>query len=254
MALIMEWFKIIKDEKFIGAVTDQSFARYSPKSGRIHICKAIDGQYVVVDGKYYRDEWMLPLDPNSYAEWEPAKVVSISEKEYNILVDVEPGEPIVVERLLNAEPEDIPAKAPKEEEVVTVEYVRTRKLGQLSVKCNAMIENGFDLVLSDGVTHHFSLTVQDQLNLIDLQKALNEGNDLIYHADGELTQFYGEEDARAILAGATKWKQYNMTLYNSLKNWINSLEDISVIDAIDYDSEIPEKYCTIVLQMLTENF
>lgn len=254
MALILEWFKVIKDGEFIGAVTEQSFARYSPKSGRIHICKAIDGQYIVVDGKYYRDEWMLPLDPNSYAEWEPATVVSISEKEYNVLVNVPAGEPIVIEKLMNTEPEDIIEKQPKEEEVATVEYVRSRKLKQLSAECKQMIENGFDLVLSDGVSHHFSLTVQDQLNLLDLQRALNEGNDLVYHADGELTQFYGEEDAQDILTGATKWKQYNMTLYNSFKNWINNIEDISVIDAIDYDSEIPEQYCTVVLQTLTENF
>lgn len=254
MALILEWFKVIKDEKFIGAVTDQSFARYSPKSGRIHICKAIDGQYIVVDGKYYRDEWMLPLDPNSYAEWEPATVVSISEKEYDILVNVPAGEPLVVGKLINTESADTHEKEPKEAEVATVEYVRARKLKQLSAECNAMIENGFDLVLDDGVTHHFSLTVQDQLNLLDLQRALNEGNDLVYHADGELTQFYSEEDARDILAGATKWKQYNLALYNSLKNWINSIEDISVIDAIDYDSEIPEEYCTAVFQTLTDNF
>ena len=161
MAFIMEWFKIIKDGKFIGAVTEQSFARYSPKSGRIHICKAIDGQYVVVDGKYYRDEWMLPLDPESYAEWEPASVISISEKEFNILENVESGEPIVIEKMMNNDPEEIPLKESKEEEVVTVEFVRARKLKQLSAECNALIENGFDLVLSDGVTHHFSLTTQD---------------------------------------------------------------------------------------------
>lgn len=254
MALIMEWFKVTQEDKFVGAVTEQSFARYSPKSGRIHICKAIDGQYVVVDGKYYRDEWMLPLDPDSYAEWEPATVTSISEKEYNLLVNTPSGEPIKTKRLINTDTEESVKKAPKESEIATIGYVRKRKLKQLSDICNAMIENGFDLVLSDGVSHHFSLTLQDQLNLMDLQRALDEGNDLVYHADDELTQFYREEDALDILTGASKWKQYNMALYNSLKNWINSIEDISVIDAISYDSEIPEEYCSIVLQSLTENF
>lgn len=249
MANAFEWFKIIKDGNFIGAVNEHSFARYSPKSGRIHVCKAIDGQYVIVDGKYYRDEWMLPLDQNSYAEWESAKVLSIPKNEYDILIRAEFIDPIIEESSDEHEESSV-----KEKDVVTVEYVRTKKLAQLRDECGEMIKNGFDLFLSDEVSHHFSLSVEDQLNLLDLQKALNEGNDLIYHADGELMQFYGEEDARAILTGANKWKQYAIALYNSIKNWINNIDDISVIDSISFDSEIPDEYCTPVLQVLTENF
>lgn len=254
MALIMEWFKVVKDNQLVGAVTDQSFARYSPKSGQIIVCKAVEGQYIIVNDKYYRDNWMMPLDQESTAEWEPAIVVSISEKEYNMLVKADPTEPINERMLINAEPEDISEKMPKAEEVATIEFIRERKLKELNKIFNEIIENGFDLVLSDGVSHHFSLTTNDQMNLIDLQRAVDTNDDLIYHADDELIQFYSFEDAQDILVGARKWKQYNMAVFNSMKNWINSVEDISIIDAIHADSEIPEEYCTIVLQMLTENF
>lgn len=255
MALINEWFKVIQNGAFIGAVTDQSFARYSPTSGVVHICKAIDGQYLFLNDKFYRDDWMLPLDPKSYVDYEKAMIVSISEKEYNILVDptVDHTEPINITQLMDSEKE-IVEHTSTESEVVTVEFVRERKLKELSEVCKATIENGFSLVLSDGASHHFSMSIQDQMNLIDLQRAIDLNEDPVYHADGELMQFYSVEDAQDILIGANKWKNYNIALFNSLKNWINSLTDIEQIDAIAYDSEIPDEYCTNVLQVLTENF
>jgi len=253
MAYIAEWFKVIRDDKLLGVVTDQSFARYSVKSGRLHICKAIDGQYLFLNDRLYRDDWMLPLDPEAPVKYESATVISISEKEYDILNKVDVSEPVNISDLPVGEP-DIVEKVPKETEKVTIEFVRERKLKELSEVCQTTIENGFSLVLSDGASHHFSLSREDQLNLVDLQRALNLNDDLIYHADGELMQFYSQEDALDILIGAKKWKNYNLTLYNSYKNWINSIGDISVIDSITYESEIPDEYCTAVLEHLTENF
>ena len=57
-----------------------------------------------------------------------------------------------------------------------------------------------------------------------------------------------------ILSAAQRWKSYNIALYNSLKNWVNHINNIEAIDAVKYDSDIPEEYCTIVLQTLAENF
>lgn len=253
MANIAEWFKVIKDSQLIGVVTDQSFARYSEKSGRIHICKAMDGQYIVVNDHFYRDDWMLPLNTDDHTEFEEASVVSIGEKEFDIISRSDSSEPINVSQIIEKEPK-IAEKTPEETEVVTVEFVRKRKLKELSADCEKVISSGFDLVLSDGVSHHFSMSLQDQMNLIDLQRALDMNEDPIYHADGELMQFYSAEDAQDILIGANKWKMYHIALYNSLKNWINSINDIEEIDAVKFDSEIPERYCTAVLQNLAENF
>lgn len=253
MANIHEWFKIIKDGLIVGTATDQNFAKYSEKSGRVHICNALDGQYVVVNDIFYRDDWMLALNPKSYVEFETAKVISIPEKEYDLLVKFDPEQP-VFEEIVDNEKKDISAKDLSSESKATVELVRSGKLNRLSNECQKIIESGYDLILSDGISHHFSLSIQDQLNMLELQKALETGNDLVYHADGELMQFYSQEDAKDILIGANKWKQYNLALYNSLKNWIQNTEDISLIDSIRFDSEIPEKYCTIVLQSLSDNF
>ena len=251
MAYIKEWFKVIKDGEFVGAVTEQSFARYSERSGRVHICKAIEGEYVVVNDRYFHDDWMLPVNPKSYMDYEKATVVSIGEKEYDILVAGE--EPPVKNEIVKIPAEEISKKVSETDEV-TVEFVQKRKLKELSATCEKAIEDGFSLVLSDGASHHFSMSILDQLNLANLQRALDLNEDPIYHADGELMQFYSQEDAQDILIGANKWRTYNQALYNSLKNWINNLTDIETINKITYDSSIPEEYCSVVLLSLSENF
>lgn len=252
MAYIAEWFKVIKDGQLIGVVTDQSFARYSEKSGRVLICKAIDGQYIVVNDHFYRCDWMLPLNPEDHTEYEEATVISITEKEYDILVGGGEEEPID-SKLIDKTPPP-PERAPKMEDIATVEYVRKLKLDALSKECENAIIGGFDLELTDGIAHHFSMSLQDQLNLLSLQQSFIAGTDTIYHADGELEQFYSSEDTLMILSGAQRWKSYNIALYNSLKNWVNHINNIEAIDAVKYDSEIPEEYCTTVLQTLAENF
>lgn len=251
MAYIKEWFKVIKDGEIVGAITEQSFARYSEKSGRIHICKAIEGQYAILNDRYFHDDWMLPINPESYMDYEEATVISISEKEYDIL---SAGGEMPVENETVKIPAEENVKKLSETEEVTVEFIRNKKLKELSSACEKDIENGFSLVLSDGASHHFSMTQNDQLNMMNLQLALYGGRDLIYHADGELTQFYSGADAMDILEGASRWSQYNRARYNSLKNWINNLTDIQLIDSITYDSDIPEEYCSTVLLTLSENF
>ena len=250
MAETNKWFKVLFNDELIGVGTFQDFARYSEKYNRVLICDVIDGEYMVMDGKFYHDRWMNPINPKSYIEYEEATVISISEKEYGIL-STKPESYEVVEEDI---PETHAQKPININDQITIEGVRKNKLLELSADCQKSIEDGFSLVLGDGASHHFSLSLRDQLNLAELQNSLNLHDDLPYHADGEPMQYYSEPDAQDILCGAKKWKDYNLALYNSFKNWINALEDISVISGITYESEIPDEYTTDVLQTLTENF
>ena len=252
MANIHEWFKVIQDGELIGTVTNLSFAKYIPETGRLLICDAIDGQYLVLNDRFYRDSWMLPVNKDADVEFETATILSIPEKEYVLLsTPEEEHEPIVVDN--TPEKEDISAKAPTEADTATIEYVRKKKLEELSATCEEVIKDGFSLVLADGASHHFSMSIEDQINLINLELALDRHEDTIYHADGELSQYYSEEDARSIVNGAHKWSMYNRALFNSFKNWINNIEDIYEIGSITFDSEIPDEYCTDALQTLIQN-
>jgi len=52
-------------------------------------------------------------------------------------------------------------------DTASIDFIRSSKLTEMSYACRKAIEQGFDLILR-GESHHFSLTTQDQLNLMNL--------------------------------------------------------------------------------------
>jgi len=56
---------------------------------------------------------------------------------------------------------------PDDEPDMIVEFMRASKRREMNNACHATIEAGFDLTLRNE-TRHFSLTTQDQLNLMSL--------------------------------------------------------------------------------------
>lgn len=132
-----------------------------------------------------------------------------------------------------------------------LEYSRSVKIAEMSAICNNTITNGFDVTLNGGV-EHFSLTTQDQLNLITLINMVATGAETIpYHADGQLCKFYTATEISAIITAATNFKTYHISYYNSLKAYIDALTDTTVIAAITYGTAIPAEYQSGVLQSLS---
>ena len=121
----------------------------------------------------------------------------------------------------------------------------------MSKACNQTIEKGVDVTLSDDQSHHFSLTTQDQLNLISLQTMIISGQTSIpYHADNEPCRFFSSDKLKIVLTVAMNYITYHESYFNSLKTYINSFEDIESISKIEYGIEIPEEYQTDVLRQL----
>jgi hypothetical protein len=71
-----------------------------------------------------------------------------------------------------------------------------------------------------------------------------------YHADGEQCIFYTSEEINEIVETATAFKIYHTTYYNALKGYVNALDTIEAINAIEYGTPIPEEYKSDVLRML----
>lgn len=241
----MKYYKIISDSMFIGVGTDSDMRRYQLKHRVFLACIPEQAQYIQVGDTLYHAQWMLPDTLNVIN----ADVIEITETEYNTLYSaIESGEEIQIE--------DEP---PQEEEIpiidenteITVEFVKSQKINEMSITCSNVITGGFDVVLSDGESHHFSLTTQDQLNLITLITIVASGETNIpYHADGELCKFYSPEDVIKISTGATNFKTYQVSYFNSLKAYIESMNDIESISAITYGVQIPEEYMSDVLKVL----
>ena len=244
----MAYYKIIQNNKIIGIVDNFSFRYLNTINNMIlstNIQKACFAEYKSI---LYHDSWMLDI-PNSFKCYQFALIKEIDQEEYNVLLQAL-RENTIVDDKSEPEPLEPIVDYHNDNDTTSLDFVKNSKISQLSYICNKTIENGFDVELLDGV-HHFSLTTQDQLNLITLSTMVAQGLEQIpYHADGELCKFYTPSDIHLIIEGATNFKTYHTTYFNALKNYVNSLDDIHQIAEIQYGIELPEEYQSEVLKAL----
>ena len=246
----MTYYKLIDGKTFVGIATQLDFRNYQHKHNILLSCDESKAEYVQCKDTYYRADWMLPTSTDRI-EYKIVKVIQIDEEEYNALYNtISKGEEVEIPPEQEIVPEE-PTINPDEE--VTVDFVKKSKLNEISSICNKTITDGFDVVLSDGKSHHFSLTTQDQLNLITLTGLVSSGETSIaYHADNELCKFYSAEDIACITNYATQFKIYHVSYFNSLKAYIEALEDVKEISSIEYGTDIPEEYQSEVLKALLQ--
>lgn len=243
----MKYYKLILDNQIIGVVSSNNFIRYSPLIDCFLRSDEVEGEYIGFQGKLYRTTWMSSIQIQQ--PYTLVDTVEIEKEEYDIFIeaikqgheikdDPDYEEPIV-------EPEKDPI------DIASVEFIRDSKINEMSRACRAAIEQGFDIALR-GKIKHFSLTTQDQLNLMNLGTIAQTQNLIPYHADGEACEFYTSEEINQIIKTYTSFKAYHTTYYNALKTYINTLETIEEIAAITYGTEIPDQYKSDVLKVLEQ--
>lgn len=243
----MKYYKIIKDGSFIGAIDSTNFFKEGGTHRRLVMSDENQGQFVEYNGILYRDYWMREI-PNNQRIYQQASIIEITEQEYIVFIEaINKNETIIIEE---EEDEIIPPSTPSiEEPDISLEFIRSSKITEMSRTCRNTIEGGFDLDLR-GETHHFSLTTQDQLNLMSISVMVQTQDLIPYHADGEESTFYTAEEINQVIAAATSFKNYNLSYYNALKAYINSLDTIEAIATITYGTPIPDEYKSDVLMVL----
>lgn len=141
----------------------------------------------------------------------------------------------------------------EEKDKFNIDFFKQQKRQELSNICNETIINGIDVDLSIG-TKHFSLTIEDQINLFGKQSQLLAGAEqLEYHADGEECTYFSKEDMTKIIEAAMSYVSYHTTYCNSLYLWINNVKTKSELDTITYGADIPEEYQSEVLKTYIKN-
>lgn len=247
----MKYYKMLKDNAFVGAVSSKNFIRYNPVVDCLILSNEQDGEFISYQGSLYRTSWMRPVQVSTLSYIE-VLLIEITEEEYNTYVEaIAKNEEIIEEEEEEEEvipEEEIPGTS---EYMISLNFIRSSKLQEMSHICRTTIENGFDLELR-GEMHHFSLDTQDQLNLISLSAMAQTQSMIPYHADGESCIFYTAEEINEIVETATAFKIYHTTYYNALKGYINSLETIEEVSAIEYGTPIPEEYKSDVLRVLEQ--
>lgn len=244
----MYFYSITVDNKIVAVANSSDFKMLQKKPRVFLPASEENGQYISAQNNFYRDYWMAPTVDNT--KFIQATIEKITENEYNNLFNAFAVDNHIEEELAEAmlareqeinqaiEEQIIEAEDPQLEEL------RALKIKELSYNCQKTIENGFDLD-----EEHFSLTTQDQLNLIMVSEMIREGvTEIPYHADNNLSKFYSVDEANKIVSAANKFRIYQINYFNSLKNYVNSLTNGDLIAEIHYGIEIPEEYQTIVFK------
>lgn len=131
--------------------------------------------------------------------------------------------------------------------VITLSAARTKKIEELSSACEENIVKGFDIILSDEISHHFTLDVYDQMRISNLNSKASAGSEkLLYHADGEICQYFSKEDIIAINEKMEQTIEYHTAYFNSMKVYISNIFNVGTILNIRYGDSIPTKYRTDV--------
>ncbi len=220
----MLYFKIYNGQNVIAVCTDLNFVRYQKKHNILLSCDKDHVQYILLDDKLYRDSWMKPEVDNPL-EYTYTTIVAINEDEYEVLrkaleTDEVVPEPIVQEHV---EKPDIESAEPD------IEYVRDMKIKELSLACRNAILSGFDY--ND---KHYSLAIEDQLELQSCYLRAINGENCLYHADGEMYQTYSAEDIIAMYNKAEDLKTHHRIYFNTLKQKVLGLKTMKEIDAVKY--------------------
>ena len=242
----MKYYKLLTNNEFIGVVDSSNFVRENPNNGWLLTSNENLGQFISLDNKLYRDYWMQPI-VNNHNRFETVTVTEITAEEYDSLkVAIDNNETIIIDD----DDEEEPIVIPEDDDPdITLEFIRSSKINAMSYACRITIEAGFDLDLR-GETHHFSLSIQDQLNLMSLSMMVQTQELIPYHADGEESTFYTAEEVKQIIDAAATFKNYHLAYYNALKAYINDLDTIEAIAAIEYGTPIPDEYKSDVLMVL----
>ena len=242
----MKYYKLINNNTFIGVVHSGAFVKENANGTRLFYSDELRGEFVDYKGLLYRDYWMTPT--HSSRNYTLVTITEITEEEYDTLKEaIDNNEEIEIDD--DGEEEPITPPPEDAEPDILVEFTRESKLKQMSNTCRTTIEAGFDLILR-GENHHFSLTTQDQLNLMSLNLTAQTEELIPYHADGEEVTFYTAEEINQIIAAATAHKNYQLAYYNSLKAYINALDNMEDIAAVAYGTPIPDEYKSDVLRVL----
>lgn len=249
----MNYYKVVLDNKVIDVLEDAVWIKLN-RNGRVVICSPLEAVGVVSsDGT---QKWNLAgtggIEGSDFGTVSVMDITETEASELKTLLGLG-GE---VTNTPEGSEVEFPDDAQETEDPIvdgTLEEVKKRSIERLSAVCQQVIFDGFDVVLSDGSTKHFTLKVEDQLNLLSLSAMIATGATAIpYHASGELCEYYSAEDMTLIVSQATQFKTYHTSYFNSLKNWVESMGSIAEVGEVSYGDPVPAEFCSVVLTQLMQ--
>ena len=134
-----------------------------------------------------------------------------------------------------------------------IDKVISQKKAELSTECEKVIVTGVDV--GDA---HYSLTIEDQANILALTPLAQAGNSVFYHSDSNMCCEYSSDEFLAVVNAATVFKTLQTTYCNLLMRQVEAMTDAEEVRAVEYGvteltGEFAERYEMIKSTLIGDN-
>ena len=134
-----------------------------------------------------------------------------------------------------------------------IENIISQKKSELSAECEKTIVAGVDV--GDA---HYSLTIEDQANILALTPLAQAGNSVFYHSDSNMCREYTSDEFNKIVNAATVFKTLQTTYCNLLMRQVEAMTDAEEVRAVKYGvteltGEFAERYEMIKATLIGDN-
>ena len=118
-----------------------------------------------------------------------------------------------------------------------LEIAIAKKLDELSSECKKNIISGFDIG-----DDHYSLNIEDEVNIASQRERAKKGQYVQYHADGKPCRIYSPEEFLEIANKAEAHITHHTTYCNLLMRWIESMTNCKEVNTVKYGIDLPNEY------------
>lgn len=131
----------------------------------------------------------------------------------------------------------------------TVKNIISQKKSELSAACEKAIISGVNV--RDA---HYSLTIEDQANILAWMAVAQTGKSVPYHCDGQPCKIYSAEEFLEVANAAVVHKTHHTTYCNLLMRQVEAMTNIDDIKAVEYgitqlEGEYAEQYQVIMASL-----
>ena len=134
-----------------------------------------------------------------------------------------------------------------------INEVISQKKSELSAECEKTIVAGVDV--GDA---HYSLTLEDQANILAWMAVAQTGKAVPYHQDGQPCRIYTAEEFMKVANAAVAFKTAQTTYCNLLMRQVEAMTDVDEVKAVKYgvtqlEGEYAEQYQVIMASLVGDN-
>ena len=134
-----------------------------------------------------------------------------------------------------------------------INEVISQKKSELSAECEKTIVAGVDV--GDA---HYSLTIEDQANILAWMAVAQTGKAVPYHQDGQPCRIYSSEEFMEVANAAVAFKTAQTTYCNLLMRQVEAMTDVDEVKAVQYgitqlEGEYAEQYQIIMASLVGDN-